>query len=218
MTASKTHWHVTGRLEAYEGELCKLCQNRISMYEWLNFYIRPSDMNKIGDTLIHSGENKVLVRAFKMSEVEFIVIGGLAVAWYCSDRQADDMDLLVNPTPENSARISQALNGLGLSGYSVASFTQPGLQVRLKHTYYAELLTPQKEGLTYSEVDKDAVDAKLFSIPIRLALCGPIGATGADASANVPRLRLLLDLAKPQVHAAPSAPVASAANMSVCND
>lgn len=126
-------------------------------------------MNKIGDTLIHSGENKVLVRAFKMSEVEFIVIGGLAVAWYCSDRQADDMDLLVNPTPENSARISQALNGLGLSGYSVASFTQPGLQVRLKHTYYAELLTPQKEGLTYSEVDKDAVDAKLFSIPIRLA-------------------------------------------------
>jgi len=141
----------------------------MSIHGRFDFYINPSDMNRIGDTLTHFGANEELIRVFKVSEVEFIVIGGLAVAWYCSDRQADDMDLLVNPTPENSARISQALNGLHMSGYSAASFTQPGLQVPLKHIYYAELLTPKNEGLTYSEVDKDAVDAKLFSIPIRLA-------------------------------------------------
>lgn len=126
-------------------------------------------MNKIGDTLIHVGANKELVSAFVTSDVEFVVIGGLAVSWYCPDRQADDMDLLVNPTPENSARISRALNGLHMNGYTLDSFTKPGLQVPLKGVYYAELLTPQKNGPTYSEVTKGAVDAKLFNIPVRLA-------------------------------------------------
>ena len=43
-------------------------------------------------------------------------------------------------------------------------------------------------------------------------LCAQAGDTGADGSANVPRpLRgLLLDLAKPRVHAAASAPASSA--------
>ena len=125
-------------------------------------------MNKIGDTLVHIGANKELVRAFAASGVEFVVVGGLAVAWYCADRQADDMDLLVNPTPENSARISRALDGLHMNGYTSDSFTKPGLQVPLKQFYYAELLTPQKDGPAYSEVAKDAVDAKLFNIPVRL--------------------------------------------------
>ena len=126
-------------------------------------------MNKIGDTLIHTEANKELVRAFTTSGVEFVVIGGLAVAWYCADRQADDMDLLVNPTSENSARISRALDGLHMNGYTSDSFTKPGLQVPLKRLYYAELLTPQKDGPTYFEVAEDAVDAKLFNIPVRLA-------------------------------------------------
>ncbi len=121
-------------------------------------------MKKIGDTLIHTEANKELVRAFTANGVEFVVIGGLAVAWYCADRQADDMDLPVNPTPENSARISRAFDGLRMNGYNSDSFTKPGLQVPLKRLYYAELLTSQKDGPTYSEVAEDAVDAKLFSL------------------------------------------------------
>jgi hypothetical protein len=126
-------------------------------------------MNRIGDTLIHTGANEELIRAFVASGVEFVVIGGLAVAWYCADRQANDMDLLVNPTTENSARISRTLDGLHMNGYTSDSFTKLGLQVPLKQLYYAELLTPQKDGPTYSEVAKDAIDAKLFNIPVPLA-------------------------------------------------
>lgn len=126
-------------------------------------------MNRVGDTLLHFGANEELIRAFTSCGVEFVVIGGLAVAWYCSDRQADDMDLLVNPTPANSARISRALDGLRVQGHSERSFTKPALQVPLKQMHYAELLTPRKEGPTYAEVAKDAVDAKLFNIPVRVA-------------------------------------------------
>ena len=126
-------------------------------------------MNRIGDTLVHVGSNEELVRTFASGGVEFVVIGGLAVAWYCSDRQADDMDLLVNPTPDNSARISRALESLRMQGYSHDSFTKLGLQVPLKQLYYAELLTPRKDGPAYAEIAKDAVDAKLFNISVSVA-------------------------------------------------
>lgn len=126
-------------------------------------------MNRIGDNLICTGANEEIVRAFARSAVEFIVIGGLAVAWYCADRQAGDMDLLVNPTSDNSARIYQALAGLYPSGYNKDTFTKPGLQVPLKQIHYAEILTPRKDGPTYSEVAEHAVEGKLFNIPVRIA-------------------------------------------------
>ena len=106
-------------------------------------------MNKVGDTLICTGVNEEIINAFAAHQVDFIVIGGLAVAWYCSDRQADDMDLLVNPTSENSARIAQALATLPFlnsSCFNSQSFIRPGLQVPLKSHYYAELLTPRSDG------------------------------------------------------------------------
>ncbi len=125
--------------------------------------------NRIGDNLMHFGSNEQLVRALTDAGVKFIVIGGLAVAWYCPDRQADDMDLLVDPSAENSALISTAFARLGLSGFTTDSFAKPGLQVPLKGTYHAEPLTPQHGSLSFAEVEANAVCAKLFGIPVRLA-------------------------------------------------
>lgn len=126
-------------------------------------------MNRIGDSLFCTGANEEIVRAFAQSAVEFVVIGGLAVSWYCSERQADDMDLLVNPTLDNSKRISDALGAINLNCHHKNSFTRPGLQVPLKQIHYAELLTPRKEGPTYSEVAANASPAKLFNIPVKVA-------------------------------------------------
>jgi hypothetical protein len=126
-------------------------------------------MNRVGNTLIHFGPNKDLLSAFVFCSVEFVLIGGLAVAWYCSERKADDMDLLINPTSENSARISRALQSLELQGFTDQSFTKPGLQVSLKQVHYAELLTPRREGPSYSEASEEAVDRSVFNIPVRIA-------------------------------------------------
>lgn len=126
-------------------------------------------MNRIGDSLWHVGSNANLVRDFTSGAVEFVLVGGLAVSWFCPDRQADDMDFLVNPNPENSTRVWRALIGLHMNGFSANSFTKPALQVPLKQHLYAELLTPRVEGPTYAEVAETAIDAKLFNIPIRLA-------------------------------------------------
>jgi hypothetical protein len=41
--------------------------------------------------------------------------------------------------------------------------------VPLKQNYYAELLTPDKDGPAYAEIAYDAVEGKLFNISVRIA-------------------------------------------------
>jgi hypothetical protein len=125
-------------------------------------------MNRIGDNLVHFGANEAVVRALLDAGAKYVVVGGLAVAWHCAERQADDMDLMIDPTLENSATISKALAQLGLTGFTLESFARPGLQVPLKQNYYAELLTPEP-GLSYAEVETTAVSAKLFGLPVLVA-------------------------------------------------
>lgn len=125
--------------------------------------------NRIGDNLVHFGGNEELVRALSDAGVKFVVIGGLAVAWHCPECQADDMDLLVDPSAENSARIVAALAKLRLHGFTADSFTRLGLQVPLKGNYYAELLTPTRESPSFVVTEAQAVHAKLFNISVRVA-------------------------------------------------
>lgn len=125
--------------------------------------------NRIGDNLFHFGPNEELVRELISAGVKFLIIGGLAVAWYCPERRADDLDLLIEPSIENSARISSALSKLHLTGFSADSFTRLGVQVPLKGSYYAELLTPTQGSPTYSEVEAEALPAKLFNMPVLVA-------------------------------------------------
>jgi hypothetical protein len=153
--------------------------------------------NRIGDNLVHFEANAELVRALTGSGVRFVVVGGLAVAWHCAERTADDMDLLVEPTPENSGRISRVLTRLGLSGHSSTSFAKLGLQVPLKSTYYAELLTPKEGTVSFDTANAAAVEAKLFNIPIRIASVSTLIAMKQQAatSADAQRDKHLKDIA-----------------------
>jgi hypothetical protein len=125
--------------------------------------------NRIGNNLVHFAANNELVRILIQNGVKFVVVGGLAMAWHCPERQADDMDILIDPTPQNSAKVAVALAKLRLQGFTPESFSKQGLQVPLKGDYYAELLTPRQDGMTFAEVEANSVQANLFNIPIRLA-------------------------------------------------
>ena len=126
-------------------------------------------MNRIGDDLHCTGSNKEIVQVFSERGVEFVLVGGLAVSWYCADRQADDMDLLVNPTKENAIRISQALSQLRYAVTDPQCFCRPGVQVPLKKEHYAELLTPRTDGPNYESVTQQAVRGKVLGVPVLVA-------------------------------------------------
>jgi len=147
-------------------------------------------MNRIGDNLHHTGANKEIVQAFVRVNVEFLVVGGLAVSWYCSARQADDMDLLVNPTPENSIRVVEALNSLSAMApreLAHSSFSKPGVRAPLKQYYYADILTPSGSKPSFDEMAAGSVDAKLFGLPVRIPSRACLVQLKESAAANAER-------------------------------
>ena len=125
-------------------------------------------VNKIDGTLQCNGSNKQVIEALVKNSVEFLLIGGLAVSWFCP-RQADDMDILVNPSLENSRKVFHSIVSLGyLEGFAETSFSRNGVLAHLKKYHYADILTPKETWPSYKKLASDAVEASIFNIPIKL--------------------------------------------------
>jgi len=56
---------------------------------------------------------KELLELFNAKGVEYLVVGGYAVAFHGAPRYTGDIDLYVRPTPENARRILEALVAFG---------------------------------------------------------------------------------------------------------
>jgi hypothetical protein len=54
-----------------------------------------------------------LLASLNSANVEFLVIGAHAVGFYARPRMTEDIDLWVNPTPENAERLKDALAAFG---------------------------------------------------------------------------------------------------------
>jgi hypothetical protein len=95
-----------------------------------------------------------MLKLLAAENVEYLVVGGYAVAAHGVPRATGDIDLWVRPTEENAARLWRALDRFGAprSRLSPASFTQP---------------------------DMVAVSAHLLSTPRARRTCRP---AGVDAS------------------------------------
>jgi hypothetical protein len=125
-------------------------------------------MNRIGDNLVSFSGNQEIVASFIDVGVDFVVVGGLAVAWYCSSREADDMDLMLNPTLQNSQKCGEALEKIGCYGFVDDSFSMNGVQACLKSKFYADLLTPPPH-FSFDTVLNGHVNGHLFGYPVRIA-------------------------------------------------
>lgn len=102
--------------------------------------------------------------------VEYLLVGGYAVNYYGYIRATGDMDIWVNPTLENAARVVQALVAFGFEAaeVSVDLFLQPDTVVQMGvPPFRIELLT-QPSGVVFaacwSQRKVDIVDG--VEIPI----------------------------------------------------
>ena len=70
-----------------------------------------------------------LLRELSAAEARFLVVGAYALALHARPRATGDLDLWVDPTADNAARVHQALTAFGapLSNLSKTDLTQPEL-------------------------------------------------------------------------------------------
>ena len=70
-----------------------------------------------------------LLRAFSAAEVRFLIVGAYALAHHGRPRATGDLDVWIDPTAANAARVVEALAAFGapLTDVSAADFATPGI-------------------------------------------------------------------------------------------
>ena len=76
---------------------------------------------------------KEFLKLLNSNRVEYLLIGGYAVGIYGYIRATNDLDIWVNVSPENAARVEQALREFGFAAAGLTSdlFLVPNSVVRM---------------------------------------------------------------------------------------
>ena len=134
------------------------------------------------------------VELLNSRRVDYVVVGGHAVAFHGHPRFTGDIDFLVRPEPANAARLIEVLEAFGFGGIGVsaADFLTPGRVVQLGRVPNRIDLLTGITGVTIDEIWAGRVAGVLDDLPVQFigkdALLKNKSATGrtkdlADAEA-----------------------------------
>ena len=109
-------------------------------------------------------------------KVEYLVVGGHAVAFHGYPRYTGDIDFLVRPTEENVSRIVAVLESFGFSGVQElkTSLTQPDKIVQLGVPPNRIDILTSASGVDFEEVWKQAISAELDGLLVRFPDLGSL--------------------------------------------
>ena len=115
---------------------------------------------------------QAILSALSVGNVDYILIGGLAVAYHGVPRFTEDIDLFVRRDPENIARLKNALRTVfddesideitydDLVEYAVVRYGTPD-------DFYIDVMDRIGEAFSYEDLDYEVIE--MDSIPIRIA-------------------------------------------------
>ena len=129
---------------------------------------QPSDVPEVRPPTLDDVRN--LCRALAASEARYVLIGGFAVVLHGGERTTKDIDLLVDPAPENVERLKKALSVLeDNAARDIASDDfQRYRVVRVADEVMVDLLSAACD-VTWAEADASAERRDLDGIPIIVA-------------------------------------------------
>ena len=94
-----------------------------------------------------------LLRAFSRAEVRFLVVGAYALALHGRPRATGDLDVWVDATPDNAARVMRALAAFGAPMDAIAEgdFATPGITYQIGIVPRRIDILTDLTGLTFNE-------------------------------------------------------------------
>ena len=100
--------------------------------------------------------------------VEYLVVGGYALAFHGVPRYTGDIDLFVRASPENAARVERALAAFGFSslGLGAADFVQPGPVIQLGLPPNRIDLLTSLTGVDFDEAWAGRAPGELDGLPV----------------------------------------------------
>ncbi len=108
------------------------------------------------------------IASLNSEKVEYLIVGGFALAYHGVPRFTADLDFLVRPSPENAQRVYRAISGFGFAslGLTLADFMQPGRVIQLGLPPNRIDLLTSLTGLGFEEAWQTRVAAELDGQPV----------------------------------------------------
>ncbi len=133
-----------------------------------------------------------IIRALLDAEARFIIVGAYALNLYINPRATGDLDIWIEPTPENATRVLHALRQFGapLNEVAESDFANPGVVFQIGIPPRRIDLLTELSGLQFADAwaDRPMLPFGPFTVPFlsKAALIKNKRATG--------RAKDLLDL------------------------
>jgi hypothetical protein len=109
-----------------------------------------------------------LLELFNAHEVEFVIVGGYALAFHGSPRYTGDLDLFVKPDHENAERVVAALRafGFGTQGLSAEDFEAPDRVVQLGVPPVRVDIVTSISGVSWEDAWRGRVAGEYGGVPV----------------------------------------------------
>ena len=109
-----------------------------------------------------------LLRALAEAEARFLVVGAYALAIHGHPRATGDLDVWVEPTPENADRVVRALQRFGapLTDVTAADFARPRLVYQIGLPPRRIDVLTELTGLTFAEAWAERVRRSIAGLEV----------------------------------------------------
>ena len=109
-----------------------------------------------------------LLELFNLNEVEYIIVGGYALAFHGAPRYTGDIDIYVKPDAGNAEKIMSALGefGFGSLGLTEADFRKPGQIIQLGVPPVRVDIITSIDGVSWDEAFTNRVAGKYGDLQV----------------------------------------------------
>jgi len=109
-----------------------------------------------------------LLESFNANGVEYLLVGGYALAHHGAPRYTGDLDLFVHANPENARRILSALEafGFGSVALTVPDFCAPDQVIQLGRPPIRIDLLTGLDGVTWEEAISGVESSVIEGLPV----------------------------------------------------
>jgi hypothetical protein len=111
---------------------------------------------------------KELLALFNEHKVDYLIVGGYALAMHGAPRFTGDLDLYVRPDPGNASRIMTALTafGFGSAGLSEADFLERDRVIQLGVPPVRVDLLTSLSGVEWEEARSGSVESRYGDVSV----------------------------------------------------
>lgn len=109
-----------------------------------------------------------LLELFNKNKVEYVIVGGYALAFHGAPRYTGDLDIFVNASEDNASRILKALNefGFGSVGLSPQDFIEPNNVIQLGYPPVRIDIVTSISGVSWEAAFQNRVTGRYGDIAV----------------------------------------------------